>query len=45
MERDAKKMRGDRPFVLTNLKTGHGLDIVLRFIETEGLLGNLRPAA
>ena len=23
----------------------HGLDIVIRFIETEGLLGNLRPAA
>ena len=26
MDRDAKKMRGDRPFVFTNLKTGHGLD-------------------
>ena len=24
MERDAKKMRGDRPFVLSNLKTGRG---------------------
>jgi urease accessory protein len=45
MERDAKRMRGERPFVFTNLKTGHGLDIVIRFIETEGLLGNLRPAA
>jgi urease accessory protein len=45
MDRDAKKMRGERPFVFTNLKTGHGLDFVIRFIETEGLLGNLRPAA
>jgi urease accessory protein len=45
MERDAKKMRGDRPFVFTNLKTGQGLDVVVSFIETEGLLGNLRPAA
>jgi urease accessory protein len=45
MERDARKMRGERPFVFTNLKTGHGLDTVIRFIETEGLLGNLRPAA
>jgi urease accessory protein len=45
MDRDAKKMRGERPFVFTNLKTGHGLDFIIRFIETEGLLGNLRPAA
>src|SRR5215470_9431117 len=26
MDRDARKMRGSRPFVFTNLKTGHGLD-------------------
>ena len=38
MESDTKRMRGDRPFVFTNLKTGHGLDFVIRFIETEGLL-------
>jgi urease accessory protein len=37
MDRDAKKMRGEKPFVFTNLKTGKNLDIVIRFIETEGL--------
>jgi urease accessory protein len=37
MDRDAKKMRGERPFVFTNLKTGKNLDTVIRFIETEGL--------
>jgi urease accessory protein len=38
MARDAKRMRGERPFVFTNLKTGQGLDTVIRFIETEGML-------
>ncbi|HTD91795.1 MAG TPA: urease accessory protein UreG [Burkholderiales bacterium] len=37
MDRDAKKMRGERPFVFTNLKTGKNLDVIIRFIETEGL--------
>jgi urease accessory protein len=44
MDRDAKKMRGERPFVFTNLKTGHGLDTVIRFIQTDGLLEDLQPA-
>ena len=38
MERDAKRMRGERPFVFTNLKIGTGLDTVIDFIEREGLL-------
>lgn len=33
MERDAKKMRGDKPFVFTNLKTQEGLSTVLDFIK------------
>jgi urease accessory protein len=45
MERDARRMRGDRPFVFTNLKSGEGLERVVAFIEKEGLLGDLRPAA
>ena len=39
MDRDARKMRGSRPFVFTNLKSGQGLDAVIRFIEAEGMLG------
>jgi len=39
MERDAKKMRGARPFVFTNLKTGSGVDTVVRFIQDRGGLG------
>ena len=38
MARDAKRMRGERPFVFTNLKIGTGLDTVISFIEREGLL-------
>ena len=38
MAQDARKMRGDRPFVFTNLKTGQGLDDVVKHIETRGLL-------
>jgi len=44
MARDAKKMRGARPFVFTNLKTGQGLDAVIQFIEIEGVLSTSRHA-
>jgi len=38
MDRDAKKMRGERPFVFTNLKKGDGLATIVDFIiETGGL--------
>jgi len=37
MDRDAKKMRGERPYVFSNLKTGQGLDTVIKFIEHQGL--------
>lgn len=42
MDRDARKMRGERPFVFTNLKTGQGLDEVVAFIEREGMLQSQR---
>ena len=38
MDRDAKKMRGTKPFVFTNLKTGVGVDGVCEFIVRAGLL-------
>jgi urease accessory protein len=38
MERDARRMRGERPFVFTNLKTGQGLREVIGFVEAAGLL-------
>jgi urease accessory protein len=38
MDRDARKMRGTKPFVFTNLKTGTGVEDVCAFIVREGLL-------
>ena len=38
MQRDAGRMRGERPFVFTNLKAQEGLDEIIRFIKTEGIL-------
>ncbi|MGM8891393.1 urease accessory protein UreG [Psychrobacter sp. 4Dc] len=38
MERDAKKMRGDKPFVFSNMKTGDGLDEIIAFIKEHGML-------
>jgi len=36
MERDAKRMRGSRPFVFANMQTGQGADEIARFIEGKG---------
>jgi len=38
MERDTKKMRGDKPFVFSNMKTGDGLDEIIAFIKEHGML-------
>jgi len=40
MERDAKKMRGDRPFVFANMKEGKGLQEIIDFIVEQGMLEN-----
>ena len=38
MDRDARRMRGVRPFIFSNLKTGQGLDGIVDFIERQGLM-------
>jgi len=38
MERDSKKMRGDKPFIFSNMKTQQGLAEIIDFIETQGML-------
>jgi urease accessory protein len=35
---DARRMRGSRPFVFSNLKVGEGLDAIVQHLETEGML-------
>ncbi|GHC30320.1 urease accessory protein UreG [Aidingimonas halophila] len=45
MERDARMMRGDRPFVFTNLYDGVGLEEIIRFILDRGMLPERRPQA
>ena len=42
MSADAKRMRGERPFVMTNLKKSEGLDRIIGFIEAKG---GLQPQA
>ena len=38
MERDAKAMRGDKPFVFANVRDGKGLDAIIDFIVDRGVL-------
>ncbi|HCC45541.1 MAG TPA: urease accessory protein UreG [Gammaproteobacteria bacterium] len=40
MDRDAKRMRGDKPFVFSNLKSADGLDDITDFVISEGMLGS-----
>ena len=45
MRADTLRMRGERPFVMTNLKTKDGLAEVISFIEQRGLLQATGPAS
>ena len=38
MDRDAKRMRGERPYLFTNLKQGQGIDAVIEWIKRDGPL-------
>ncbi len=40
MAQDSRRMRGDKPFVFSNLKSGEGLDAIIAFIEREGMLAS-----
>lgn len=42
MARDAKRMRGERPFVFTNLRTGQGVQEIVDFIVKQGLLEEVK---
>ncbi len=44
MARDAKRMRGERPFLFTNLRSGDGVPEVVAFIRKQGLLDAVKPA-
>jgi len=43
MERDSKKMRGERPFIFTNLYDGVGVEEIISFILKQGMLPERRP--
>ena len=42
MERDARRMRGDKPFIFSNLKIAQGLAEITEFVVEEGMLGRLQ---
>ncbi len=44
MKLDSKRMRGDKPFVFTNLKTGDGLQTVIDFVVHQGMLTPIATA-
>ena len=41
MERDTRRMRGDKPYVFTNLRAGAGVSTVVEFVERAGGLGRV----
>lgn len=43
MDRDARKMRGERPFVFSCVRRGEGLEAIVDFIVKQGLLPERRP--
>jgi len=45
MDRDSRRMRGERPFVFTNLKTGQGVDAVVRFVLDRGMVDTASATA
>jgi urease accessory protein len=44
MDADARRMRGERPFVMTNLRKGEGLERIIGFIEAKGGLNSAAKA-
>ena len=42
MAADAKKQRGDRPFIFTNLRQGEGVEEIVAFIRKQGLLDEMK---
>lgn len=38
MEQDTRRMRGNRPFVFANMKTGKGVDDIIKFLIRDGML-------
>jgi urease accessory protein len=40
MDRDARKMRGERPFIFTNIRSGEGVEAAARFVEDAGGLAS-----
>ncbi len=41
MDKDTKRMRGDKPYLFTNLKDGENVDAVISFIVDKGMLRNI----
>ena len=39
MARDAARMRGDKPVIFSNMKTGDGLEEIIAFIKDKGMIG------